>query len=97
MFQAVEKEPGVDLKKLQKLVLYPDLARKAQVEGLVILRVLVSKSGHVKKILVEYSESELLNEAAIEAVNKYGRFTPAIQNNEAIMCWVNIPIRFRLR
>jgi TonB family protein len=96
-FIAVEKEPGVDLKKLQNMVVYPNLARRANVEGLVILRVLVAKTGHVKRILIEYSENELLNQAAIEAVNNYGKFTPAIQNNESIMCWVNIPIRFKLR
>lgn len=96
-FIPVEKEPGVDLAKLQKMIIYPDLARRAGVEGSVVLRVLVDKDGTVKKSLIEFSENELLNQAAIDAVNKYGKFTPAIQNNEPIMCWVSIPIRFKLR
>jgi protein TonB len=96
-FIPVEKEPGVDLVKLQKLITYPDLARRAGIEGSVVLRVLVEKDGNVKRTLIEYSENELLNQAAIDAVTKYGKFTPAIQNNQPITCWVSIPIRFKLR
>lgn len=96
-FIPVEKEPDVDLAKLQKLVEYPDMARRAGVEGKVILRVLVDAKGRATKTLVEASDNELLNEAAVNAIRKYGTFTPAIQNGEPIMCWVSIPIRFKLR
>lgn len=96
-FIAVEKEPGVDLAKLQSLVTYPELARRAGVEGTVIVRVLVAKDGSVTRMLIEYSDNKLLDQAAEEAIRKYGRFTPAIQNGQPIACWVSIPIRFKLR
>jgi|YNPMSStandDraft_1061717.scaffolds.fasta_scaffold00014_76 protein TonB len=96
-FIAVEKEPGVDLAKLQSLVTYPELARRAGVEGTVIVRVLVTKDGSVSRMLIEYSDNKLLDQAAEEAIRKYGRFTPAIQNGQPIACWVSIPIRFKLR
>ena len=96
-FIAVEKEPGVDLAKLQGIVKYPDVARRAGVEGTVIVRVLVDRNGRATRTLIEYSDNQLLNSGAIEAVNQYGQFTPAIQNGQPISCWVSIPIRFRLR
>ncbi len=96
-FIPVEKEPGVDLGKLQSLVVYPDLARRAGVEGTVVLRVLVDKDGSVRRMVIESSDNQLLNPAAEDAIKKYGKFTPAIQNQQPIQCWVSIPIRFRLR
>lgn len=96
-FIPVEKEPGVDLGKLQSLIKYPDMARRAGVEGQVIVRVLVDAKGKAKKTLIEYTDNELLNDAAVKAIQEYGTFTPAIQNEQPIMCWVSIPIRFRLR
>lgn len=96
-FVPVEKEPNVDLAQLQKLVKYPELARKAGVEGQVIVKVLIGKQGEVRKTLVEYSDNELLNQSAIDAVKNYTGFTPGIQNGNPVMVWVSIPIRFQLR
>jgi protein TonB len=96
-FIPVEKEPGVDYSRLQGLVKYPDLAKRAGIEGRVVLRVLVDKDGSARKYFIEDTENELLNQAAIDAVKAYGRFKPAIQNQEPIMCWISIPIQFRLR
>lgn len=96
-FVAVEKEPAVDLGKLQGLVTYPEIARRAGVEGKVVIRALIDKSGALKKLSVEHSENAMLNDAAKDAVKKYGRFEPAIQNGQAISCWVSIPIQFKLR
>ncbi|MGE5480008.1 MAG: energy transducer TonB [Chloroflexota bacterium] len=96
-FIPVEKEPAVDLGKLQAKIVYPDLARRAGVEGQVVLRVLVGANGKVLRSLIESSDNELLNEAAIKAIKEYGSIPPAIQNGQPITCWVSIPIKFRLR
>jgi TonB family protein len=95
-FIAVEKEPYIDLAELQKKIEYPEMAKRANVEGKVTIRVLVGKDGKPIKTLIEQSDNELLNDAARKAVLK-SIFTPAIQNGHAITCWVSIPISFRLR
>ncbi len=95
-FIPVEKEPETDIGSLQKLVVYPDLARRAGVEGKVLVRVLVDKTGKVKKTRVDYSDNELLNDAAVKAVSQ-AVFTPAIQNKQPVQCWVTVPITFKLR
>lgn len=95
-FIPVEKQPGIDLVELQKTVVYPEMAKKAGIEGRVILRVLVDTDGSVRKVMVQHSDSKMLNQAAVDAVQK-ATFTPAIQNNQPVMVWVSIPINFKLR
>ncbi len=95
-FYPNEKEPYIDIKDLQKKVVYPELAKRAGIEGKVNIRVLVGKNGIPKKHIIESSDSDLLNDAAIKATMS-SVFTPAIQNNQPIDCWVSIPIVFKLR
>lgn len=92
----VEREPFIDIRELQKLVVYPELAKRAGIEGRVYVRVLVGKNGVPKKHIIERTDSDLLNDAAAKAVMS-AIFTPAIQNNHPVECWVSIPIFFRLR
>jgi protein TonB len=92
----VEREPFLDIRELQKLVVYPEVAKRAGIEGRVFVRVLVGKNGVPKKHIIEGSDSDLLNAAAAKAVMSTV-FTPAIQNNKPVECWVSIPIIFRLR
>lgn len=95
-FIVADKIPNVDLTLLQKNVVYPEIALRAGVEGKVILQVLVLSTGKVSTVNILTSESEMLNDAAIEAVKKTP-FTPAIQAKNSIACWVTIPISFRIR
>lgn len=96
-FIEVEQDPKVDLAKLQKLVVYPDLAVKAEIEGRVIVRILIDSTGNVRKIVIEDSDNVILNDAAIDAVKKYGKFSPAIFKGKPITCWLSIPITFRIK
>ena len=96
-FVPVEKQPGMDIAELQKLVEYPKLAKEAGVEGRVIVKALIDANGKVRKTLVEYTDNSLLNQAAIDAIKNYKNFTPAIQNNKPVMVWISIPLRFKLR
>lgn len=95
-FVFVEKEPQVDLAELQKKIIYPEMAKRAGIEGKVTVRVLVGKDGKPMKAVVQQSDSELLNKAAVKAVME-SVFTPAIQNQQPVTTWVSIPINFTLR
>lgn len=95
-FMAVDKEPYIDISELQKRIVYPDIARRAGIEGTVNIRVLVDKKGNPKKYIIESTDSDLLNKAAVDAVMS-SRFTPAIQGNTPLDCWISIPINFRMK
>jgi len=93
---SVNKPPYVDNSQIMSKLQYPELAKKAGLEGKVVLRVLVRRNGSVKKYLVESTDSELFNKAAGDAVMKT-QFLPALQNGKPVACWLSVPISFKLR
>lgn len=91
-FVAVEKNPEpISLVK----PVYPEIAQRAGLTGLVVLRVLVNKEGKPMRTAVIKADNDIFVEPAKEAAMKT-LFTPAIQNGKPITCWVNIPFRFSL-
>jgi protein TonB len=74
---------------------YPELARKAEVEGTVLVMVTIDESGRVISAWVAQSAAEILNEAAIEAAYKF-KFTPAKQRDVPVKATISIPFRFSL-
>jgi periplasmic protein TonB len=75
---------------------YPDLAKQAGVEGLVLVNVLVGKDGRVMDARVDAKNSVLLlDDAALDAARQWV-FTPALANNHPVMTWVALRFRFTL-
>lgn len=93
---AVNKQPYVDGVLIQSNLVYPELAKKAGIEGKVTLRVLIRKNGKAKKFIVETTDSELFNKSAGDAVMK-SQFLPALQNGKPIACWLSVPISFKIK
>lgn len=73
---------------------YPELARKAGIQGTVYIKMWVTKEGKVKKAEVVKSSSTIFDDSAVEAA-KLWTFTPAIMNNTPVSVWVTIPFKFR--
>ena len=93
-----EKEPDIEsMQDLMNLVVYPFAARRAGIEGAVILTVLIDEEGKAIKCRVLESDNSNLNSAAKAAVMKYRGYKPAIQNGSPTPCWLVIPINFALR
>lgn len=85
--------------KLIKLVKpkYPDIARKAGIEGMVILKILVDVDGKVIDAKVLKSLGNVgCDESAIEAAKKC-LFEPALQRDKPVRVWVSYPVRFVLK
>jgi protein TonB len=74
---------------------YPELARKAEVEGTVMIMVTIDEQGNVMSAWVAESSAEVLNEAAVEAAYKF-KFTPAKQRDVPVKATISIPFRFSL-
>ncbi len=75
---------------------YPELARKAGIEGRVYIKILVDKEGRVRDAILLRGVGAGLDEAALKAVMQWV-YTPAIQNNRPVAVWVAQPIDFSLR
>jgi protein TonB len=71
---------------------YPELARQANMEGTVILNVLVNREGRVQEIILVQS-SPVFDDAAEQAIRQW-RFRPAIMGHEPVGAWVHIPVHF---
>ena len=88
---------GVDTPPERKYApkpVYPEWAREAGVEGKVLLRVLVGKDGHPKKVIAT-GGVRALGEDAARAVVRW-TFHPALSNGNPIEVWVEVPVVFRL-
>ena len=73
---------------------YPEIARAARVEGIVIIEATIDASGNVASAHVLRSK-EPLDQAALDAVLKW-RFTPALLNGEAIPVVITVTVNFKL-
>ncbi len=73
---------------------YPPLARSAEVEGTVVVRVLVGVDGRVKDVVVDEG-APMLREAAI-ACARTSIWRPAQVGREPIEAWARMPLTFKL-
>jgi TonB family protein len=91
-YVAVEEMPAlINLPRPE----YPEIARSAGVEGVVVLKLLVGKTGDVEKVMY-VSGPEMLKESAIDAA-KQAKFKPALQQHRPVAVWVQIPLEFSLQ
>ncbi len=77
--------------------IYPEEAKKALVQGVVILEVTLDEEGNVDRVEVLRSESSLLNQASIDAVKqwKYERYLNSEGNPVSVTFPVTITFRLR--
>jgi len=76
--------------------IYPAFARRMGMEGMVMLKVLVSREGNPLRIDVAKSSGyDIFDKTAVEAVKKW-RFVPARQGDTPIEEWVQVPIAFHM-
>jgi len=74
---------------------YPKLAADIGLSGIVVIEAEVDTSGHVRSARV-LSGHKLLNEAALEAVNRW-RYRPLLLNGEPTGFILNVQVEFSIR
>jgi protein TonB len=92
IFKPVEKLP---VPVVSPAPTYPEIARRAGIEGTVWVRIWVTKEGKAKKAEMLKSDSDLFDQLALDAAMHWV-FTPAVMNNGPVAVWVSIPFRFKL-
>jgi protein TonB len=75
---------------------YPDIARKAEVEGLVVVLVAIDETGNVIEARIGHSDAEVFNQAALDAALEYA-FRPAEQNGFPVKATISLTFKFVLR
>jgi protein TonB len=74
---------------------YPEAARKARMEGVVILEAIITANGNVEEVKVLKSVNPLLDAAATRAVQQW-RYRPATLNGRAVRVYLTVTVTFNL-
>jgi len=96
-FVAVEEmpEPIGGIKAIHDLIIYPDIAKRAGIEGRVYVLAYLNEDGIVVKTEIIKGIGGGCDEAAEHAV-KHTKFTPGKQRGKPVKVQVMIPIVFKL-
>src|SRR6056297_1338022 len=96
-FVVVEEMPELigGLASIQRQVEYPEMARRAGIEGRVYIQFIVNENGDVEDPRVIRGIGGGADEAALEAV-KQARFKPGVQRGRPVRVQYSLPVVFRL-
>jgi protein TonB len=74
---------------------YPEAARKARMEGVVILEAIITAEGNVEDVRVLKSVNPLLDASAVRAVGQW-KYKSATLNGRAVRVYLTVTVTFRL-
>ena len=97
-FEIVEEMPEIigGIGNLQKQIKYPEMARKAGVDGRVYVQFVVDEQGNVHNAVVTRGRGAGLDQEALRVV-RLAKFTPGRQRGKAVKVRMSLPINFKLR
>ena len=98
IFVVVEEMPELigGLGEIQRKIRYPEIARKAGVEGRVILQFIVNENGSVTEAAVVRGIGAGCDEEALRVVRE-AKFKPGKQRGKAVKVKMSLPITFKLK
>ncbi len=97
-FVAVEEQPEPigGIEAIQQKIVYPEIAKRAGVQGRVFIKAFVNENGDVVKAEVIKGIGAGCDEAAVQAVMQT-KFKPGRQRGKPVKVQVSIPIVFKLQ
>lgn len=91
---------GGDVQKPEKLNApqpqYTEIARKARIQGVVIVQAIINKEGDVTNVKVLKGLGMGLSEEAVKAIKTW-KFSPATLNGKPVDVYYNLTVNFRLQ
>ena len=75
---------------------YTEIARKARIQGVVIVQAIINKQGQVENVKVLKGLPMGLDQAAVEAVKRW-QFKPATLNGKPVAVYYNLTVNFRIQ
>ena len=91
---------GGDVQKPEKIKApqpqYTEIARKARIQGVVIVQAIINKEGEVTNVKVLKGLAMGLSEEAVKAIKTW-KFSPATLNGKPVDVYYNLTVNFRLQ
>ena len=75
---------------------YPSEAIKGNIEGKVVMKLLINKQGEVIKTMIENSSGYSILDVAATAYSQELKFSPALMNNKPIDIWLSMVFNYKL-
>ncbi len=97
VFVVVEDPPKLKggMEAIQQEIRYPDLAKKAGIEGRVFVQFVVDTNGTPRNVKVTRGVHKLLDQEALRAVRQM-QFEPGQQRGQAVNVKMSLPVTFKL-
>ncbi len=102
VYAAVEHAPSYPggitefYKFLSSNIVYPQSARKANIQGKVFLTFIIEKDGAVSNVKVVRGVSAAIDSEAVRVMRTSPNWMPGKQNNVPVRCQYTVPISFNL-
>ncbi len=102
IFMHVEKMPQYQggekamMTYLAQNIKYPVLAQEQGIQGIVVCRFVVSKTGKVEDVAVTRSLDPTCDQEAIRVISNMPQWIPGEQKGEPVDVYYTLPIRFKL-
>lgn len=96
-FIAVEQMPELigGLQSIQQRIVYPEMARKAGIEGRVIVQFIIDEKGNVENPVVVRGIGGGCDQEAVRVIRE-SNFKPGMQRGRAVRVQYSIPVSFVL-
>ncbi len=91
-FVTVDQQPEL-VKKAEPL--YPELAKKAGMEGMVWVKIWVDTTGKAREVTVLKSDADVFNQPTLDAAKQF-EFKPARIKGKPVSVWVSVPFKYKL-
>jgi len=98
-FETMPEFPGGEIKLfnyLRREIKYPVLSREKGIEGQVVVRFIISKSGAVSEVEIIQSVNNELDREAMRVVSNMPDWKPGVHDGEPVDVIYNLPIKFTL-
>lgn len=97
IFVVVEEMPEIvgGISSVMRTVKYPEMARKAGLEGMVVVQVVIEPDGTPSNPVIARSGGTVLDEAALAGVMEL-QYKPGRQRGQPVRVRFAIPVNFRL-
>lgn len=102
VFMSTEQPPvypgGMEamMKYLNDSIVYPAKAKRKGISDIVMLRLLIDRTGKIAGIDVENSVDKALIKEAIRVVSKMPNWKPAKRDGKSVAVYFSLPVRFAL-
>ncbi len=92
--------PGGEAKLLREIterLQYPKAALESKLQGIVILRFIITETGEIGKVTITKSLSPETDREAVRCIKTLSKFNPAREGGRPVPVWFTLPIRFQMR